>query len=760
MDMDSPLRTFLLSTCRINYVTCSCLSALNNISKCAATLLLCVFVIGCANTGHVRINERFPVGKPGNLSPPIVDKPIHECAGAVHVRGFAPGALVEIWVGQAELVGTAIPDFGFADITLTRALALGESITATQTVNNVKSDYSSIPALVTAWGPALNRPTVVPEIWECGRIVSVNDLVPSTRVKIFEDGTPRGQAESPQGYKSVFTNAKLTANKPVTAQQLACEDSPAKTISSPLSLPLQVNPSPGVNFTAPELIADTLIVGNDAITLTGLYQGAHVKIYDQSVSIGDGWATGTSNWVPLSTPLKANSVISATQALCDVSPESDKLTPSTVLPAPTIVGPLCDDDQVVRIDGAILNATVVVLQLGEVVAFGGASPGGETTLGLGTALIPGKPVTAIQYMGNTVSSSSSTVDVCRCSAASKRDITAEQLTTHSPVYCPVTTKPLFSAGSNDVMELELQADWSKINDPSLNSLTTKHLSTSSGTLRYVNSNGTTVSLNVTVNGRGKSRFDFCAFRPLKIDFGSTQSGNIFAGHKKVKLVTHCGNHPVNSWILGGSPEVQRNRLLSEYYFYEVLEQLDTSALSTRLARITYKNPDGSVHLTEYAFWREREDDACQRCGWEDESDDNDIPGLSPDSKSVFQTDMVEYFVYNNDYAATQGHNAIVCEDNANNGFYIPYDWDLTGVVRPEYSKNNGISYKQNSQNYANWLGGTTPPIRTRVQGWNIVDQASDMRTILDNSLLQPAGRKHMLGWFDQYIRVLRCYLAN
>ena len=192
----------------------------------------------------------------------------------------------------------------------------------------------------------------------------------------------------------------------------------------------------------------------------------------------------------------------------------------------------------------------------------------------------------------------------------------------------------------------------------------------------------------------------------------------------------------------------------------MLEQLDTSALSTRLARITYKNPDGSVHLTEYAFWREREDDSCQRCGWADEADKSEFAGLSPDSKSVFQTDMMEHFVYNNDYAATRGHNTIVCEDSAANGFYIPYDWDLTGVVRPEYGKNFDITYKQNAPTYGSWLGGTTPQVRTRVQGWHIVNRADDMRAILDNSLLTPAGRNHMLGWFDQYIRVLRCYLAN
>lgn len=716
-------------------------------------LFLCFSIIGCSGDEHVRLNKNFSVGKPQNLSPPIINKPIHECAAAVHVTSFAPGALVEVWVNQTERVGAAVPDFGYADVNLTRPLDLGESITATQTVDNVKSAFSINPVSVKAWGPNLTKPNVVPDIWECGRIVSVDNLTPSSRVKIFESDALRGQAEAPRTYKPVVTNQKLTADKFVTAQQFACENDPAKTIISDVSSALQVKPFPGQNFTAPVIDADSLITGNDAVTVKGLYRGALVKVYDQGAEIGSGYANEKINSVHVSEILKEDSVITATQELCEVSPPSDKETPTNKLPAPTIVAPLCDDNQQIRIDGTIINATVVVKQDNVVIAFGGAA-GGETLLSLGTPLQAGKPVTVYQYMGETVSPESTAEDVCNCSATDKPRFSADDLANHSAVSCPASTKPLYTTNSNDIMEFELQADWSIINGPTV----PKHLSSSPGTLKYVNTGGETISLNVIVNGRGKSRYNHCAFRPLKIDFGSTQSGNIFAGQKKVKLVTHCGNHATDPWILGGTPEVQENRLLSEYYFYEILEQLNSSSLSSRLARITYKNPDGSINTTKYAFWREKEDHACQRCGWSSEADNNN--DLSPDAKSVFNAEMTEKFVYNNDYVVTVGHNTIICKNSANNAFYIPYDWDLTGVIRPDYSKNNGKTHKQNAPVYSDWLGGTTPEIRSKVQAWQIVENANNMRAILENSLLQPAGQKHMLGWFDQYINILRCHLSK
>lgn len=330
---------------------------------------------------------------------------------------------------------------------------------------------------------------------------------------------------------------------------------------------------------------------------------------------------------------------------------------------------------------------------------------------------------------------------------------------YKPVACAPTTAPLFAnAGPNDIFEFELQADFDVINDLSI-TRANMHLARSAGTLSYIDPNtNQTISIPISLEARGKSRYDHCAFRPLKIVFPSAQIGNIFEGAStKVKIVTHCGNHPTNPWILGGTPEVQRRRLLAEYYFYQVLETLGSTALSTRLARITYRNVDGAEIITEYAFLREREDDTCVRCGFVDEAEDYDV--LTPDTTSVFQGTMYNKFVYNNDYNIISGHNTRRCKDATMNGFYIPYDWDLTGVVRPEYFKNGGVSYSDNVISFWNWLNTESPEVRTKIQAWHIVNHDSDMRQVLQGSLLDTEGQALIEGWYHLYICTLRCFIG-
>src|SRR5262245_23151931 len=93
------------------------------------------------------INEHFPPD-PLTLSPPIVGEPIHECARVVFVSGFIPHAIVRVYAQDQNVkqeVAKANPDFGFADIPLTRELKLNERITATQSVGSVVSLESYDP---------------------------------------------------------------------------------------------------------------------------------------------------------------------------------------------------------------------------------------------------------------------------------------------------------------------------------------------------------------------------------------------------------------------------------------------------------------------------------------------------------------------------------------------------------------------------------------------------------------------------------------
>src|SRR5438876_9263708 len=118
-------------------------------------------------------HDPFPVRSPEDLSPPIVGDPIHECARAVHVSGFRPGATVRVYANGVEEVGRTTPFLGFDDIPLRPPLNLGERITATQSVGSVVSLQSYDPVIVRRFPVKLTKPVVGPDLFGCGRIVPV-----------------------------------------------------------------------------------------------------------------------------------------------------------------------------------------------------------------------------------------------------------------------------------------------------------------------------------------------------------------------------------------------------------------------------------------------------------------------------------------------------------------------------------------------------------------------------------------------------------
>ncbi len=127
-----------------------------------------------------RLNDRFPIRE--SLSPPVVARPIYECAQAAYVTGFVPHAMVRVYAGGNELLAEEQPEFGFKEITLRRGLTLGESITATQTVGSITSRHSITPVIVAALPEGAIRtqkPDVADDLYECGVVVPVGNLVPA-----------------------------------------------------------------------------------------------------------------------------------------------------------------------------------------------------------------------------------------------------------------------------------------------------------------------------------------------------------------------------------------------------------------------------------------------------------------------------------------------------------------------------------------------------------------------------------------------------
>ena len=310
-----------------------------------------------------------------NISPPIVDPPIHECALTVEVSAFAPKAVVSVFANGSEPIGKDVLKHPPGKIKLTRALKLGEKITATQTVGSVSSDPSYDPVPVTDY-PNLTKPVVVPDIYECGRVVPVANLVASTHVEV-SDFTPSppsllGTGETTGEWDAIVTSP-LVAGHQITAQQIACPNIPTKTVRSPVSAPpLSVKSAPNP---PPTLSIDSYIPGTEQLVVRNLLVGAQIQLNYGNTSIPDGLANAAANAVDVPPAPRPPTLITATQTLCSSSLPSAPAVAMNKPTTPILGSPICPGSHYVMVDRTTPGLHVVLLRNGSSIGHVGGTLG-------------------------------------------------------------------------------------------------------------------------------------------------------------------------------------------------------------------------------------------------------------------------------------------------------------------------------------------------------------------------------------------------
>jgi hypothetical protein len=284
-----------------------------------AAVVFCISLSQIAHADDVFINERFPIKNSDQLSPPFVEA-TNECAAHVRVLSAVPHATVQVLLnGSTVIGGPIIAQFGTIAVPLNinyPQLKTGDKISATQTVNGITSKPTDPPMVVGAMPATLPAPVVDSKIYACGHIVPVHSLVSGTRVEVRDfaaDADPNaantiiGSGATPNDWGNDWdpvVTSSLTQDHLLRARQMACTG-----VVSPLSNNAEaVQKDPPL--TAPKI--DPYIPGNDAVTLHGLFNGAEVTVTQNGQRVGDGFATGETNWVGVSPPL-GNSGVSAEQ---------------------------------------------------------------------------------------------------------------------------------------------------------------------------------------------------------------------------------------------------------------------------------------------------------------------------------------------------------------------------------------------------------------------------------------------------------------
>ena len=194
-----------------------------------------------------------------------------------------------------------------------------------------------------------------------------------------------------------------------------------------------------------------------------------------------------------------------------------------------------------------------------------------------------------------------------------------------------------------------------------------------------------VQLPVGLQVRGKSRLsgNTCAFPPLRLIVNKKQaSGTIFEKQKKLKLVTQC--YPRH--------KTYEQYVLTEYLIYKSFNLLTPNSYQVRLARINYLDESDQELYANYGFILEATKKIAKRIDRKrlkiDKTDATTLNGEHLNLVSLFQ-----FMLGNTDWSATHGGNEECChngklfgEPKGKDNLYIPYDFDMTGLVDPEYAR--------------------------------------------------------------------------
>jgi hypothetical protein len=234
-------------------------------------------------------------------------------------------------------------------------------------------------------------------------------------------------------------------------------------------------------------------------------------------------------------------------------------------------------------------------------------------------------------------------------------------------------KPLFA--SPDKIHIVIQAPLSTLvrnrgNDGTI-----------SGTL--TEPSGQSLPITLALRGITRRTSEICDFPPLRVDFTvPPPPSSLFAGQKKLKLVTHCRN----------SPGFQQYVLL-EYSAYRIYNLLTPHSFRARLADVDYRDESGRPVVSRVGFFLEDLSDVAHRNGTKPSHGPDRIPlaDLSPPDAARYA--LFQEMIGNHDWSMRAGpvgkdccHNAELMGPLAPGATIpVPYDFDFSGFVDAPYA---------------------------------------------------------------------------
>jgi len=241
-------------------------------------------------------------------------------------------------------------------------------------------------------------------------------------------------------------------------------------------------------------------------------------------------------------------------------------------------------------------------------------------------------------------------------------------------------KPPKLFSSRDTLEVTMEAPWDDVQRRE------SYQGTYPAQLRYQDSNGRTVAIDMTVERRGVKRQETCSFPPIRLRFEKAAAkGTVFRGEKSLKMVTHCK-----------SSERYDQYYILEMLAYRMYNLLTDYSFRVRPLQVTYlDSASGQAETSRFAFLIEDDSDVAKRNGLKK----LDLPKISPDrldAETASLMSLFQFLIGNTDWAALIGPDPRECCHNVkligpeplgpqDVALPVPYDFDSSGLVDARYA---------------------------------------------------------------------------
>lgn len=248
------------------------------------------------------------------------------------------------------------------------------------------------------------------------------------------------------------------------------------------------------------------------------------------------------------------------------------------------------------------------------------------------------------------------------------------LTTNSFFFNITAGKPDTLFMSEEIMEIELRADFAQIEMERLGTPEYHE-----GKLTYIEPDGSAIDIPVRVMARGNFRMNpaNCNFPPLAINFNGKSSKNtLFEGQGRIKLVTPCQ----------GDDDV-----VDEYLVYKLYNLVTDISLKVRLARILYIDSSTDRKLFKrYSYFIEDVDHMAERNGATEF--DKFMTPYHMQQDNVGLMTVFQYLIGNKEWFIPPRHNVVIIQpdDTLQKPLVVPYDFDFSGFVDAYYTKPRGV----------------------------------------------------------------------